>query len=690
MTRAVARLVGLWLLASAAAWSQVPSSASAIVPDPTTSTPQPAPDEPGALLGGAGAVDVSAPSAAPPAQPVLLSAPPSALDTVEVPALTLTDVPFTVTVRGLDSASVSTTRLRVGDQTYALSAGDDGTFLATDVRMPAGRAMAIEVVQGETVIGAATTRTLPGWTSILPPLLAILVALAFRRVIPALFLGVWVGAVLVAGVTPSGVGRGLLDAVQVYVLDALADPDHAAIILFTFLIGGLVGIIQKNGGTQGIVDHVVTWANTPKRGQLATAFLGLVVFFDDYANSLIIGPTMRPVTDRLRISREKLAYIVDSTSAPVASLALVTTWIGFEVGLINEALAEIPTLNLDGYGVFLESILYRFYPVLALFFVFVIAFTDREFGPMYHAEHRARTTGAVLGDDARVDAAASEGAEFVPPDGAPRRALNAIIPVLVLVVGVIVGLFATGEGTSVREIIGSADSYKSLIWASLAGVLVAGALSIGQRILTLDETLDAWYAGLKGMLFTMIILLLAWALSATTSALGTGAYLGSVLSDTLPPGLVPALIFVLAAVTAFATGTSWGTMGILMPLVVPLTWGVMQANEIADPEHYYLLYSAVSCVLAGAVWGDHCSPISDTTILSSMASGCDHIAHVRTQLPYALLVGVVGILAGTIPTGYGVPWWLSMLVGAGVLLLGLRLLGKPVAGHDEVVVPAEA
>ena len=212
------------------------------------------------------------------------------------------------------------------------------------------------------------------------------------------------------------------------------------------------------------------------------------------------------------------------------------------------------------------------------------------------------------------------------------------------------------------------------------------ALSVGQRILTLDETMDAWYAGLKSMLFAMIILLLAWALSATTDALHTGAYLGSALSEALPPGLVPALIFVLAALTAFATGTSWGTMGILMPLVVPLTWGVMQANGIADPEHYYLLYSAVSCVLAGAVWGDHCSPISDTTILSSMASGCDHIEHVRTQLPYALLVGTVAIVLGTVPTGFGFPWWASMLLGAGTLLAGLRFLGKPVVGHNEVVV----
>ena len=619
--------------------------------------------------------------------PVLLEAAPTEV-TVEGPQIALTNVPFAVTVKGLDAAQAENARVRVGEETYPLEPGDDGAFVASGVVAPQRGATDVELVRGDAVIGRVATRTLPGWVSILPPLLAILVALAFRQVIPALFLGVFTGAALVAGLTPGGIGRGLFDTFQVYILGALADEGHAAIILFSLMIGGLVGIIQKNGGTLGIVNRIVGWASTPKRGQLATAALGLVIFFDDYANSLIIGPTMRPVTDRLRISREKLAYIVDSTSAPVASLALVTTWIGFEVGLINEAIAQIPSLSLDGYGVFLESILYRFYPILALFFVFVIAFTDREFGPMYDAEHRARTTGAVLGEGAKVDAAATEATDFIPPEGKPHRAFNAIVPVLVLVVGVIVGLFVTGEGDTVRDIIGSADSYKALMWASLAGVLVAAGLSSGGGILTLDETIEAWYAGLKGMLFAMIILLLAWALSATTDALHTGAYLGSALSEALPPGLVPALIFILAALTAFATGTSWGTMGILMPLVVPLTWGVMQANGIADAGHYYLLYSAVSCVLAGAVWGDHCSPISDTTILSSMASGCDHIEHVRTQLPYALLVGVVAIGLGTVPTGFGFPWWLSLLLGVGVLLAALRFVGKPVAGHDEAVVKA--
>ncbi|MDX1741871.1 MAG: Na+/H+ antiporter NhaC family protein, partial [Rhodothermales bacterium] len=243
----------------------------------------------------------------------------------------------------------------------------------------------------------------------------------------------------------------------------------------------------------------------------------------------------------------------------------------------------------------------------------------------------------------------------------------------------------TGEGDNVRDIIGSADSYKALMWASLMGVLVAYALSVGQRILTVAETVEAWYSGLKSMLFAMIILVLAWSLSGITEVLGTAEYLVLILGDTIPAGLLPAIVFLLSAATAFATGSSWGTMGILMPLVIPLTWAVLVVNDMADPAHYHILYSTVSCILAGAVWGDHCSPISDTTILSSMASGCDHIDHVRTQLPYALTVGTVAILVGTVPTGFGFPWWLSLIIGASMLLIGLRFLGRDPEVYSETI-----
>ena len=577
----------------------------------------------------------------------------------------------------VDSMARADVALRAGVRTYQ-PVYRDGAWVFEDVQLDERGSTAIAFVEDGAVVAQATTRTIPGWISILPPLLAIAIALAFRRVIPALFVGIWLGAWAAVGFSLRGLWIGLLDTFDVYVLQALADESHAAIVLFSLMIGGMVGIIQKNGGAQGVVNHIVTWASTARRGQLSTGFLGLSIFFDDYANTLVVGNTMRPVTDKLRISREKLAYIVDSTAAPVACLAFVTTWIGYEVGLVGTAIEQIDGLDISAYSVFLHSIPYSFYPLLAIFFVFLVAYTGRDAGPMYRAEVRARTTGAVLREEAQVDEAATESDELLPRPDKPFRAFNAIVPVLVLVFGVLAGLYATGEGETLKDIIGSADSYTALMWASLISVVVAAMLSVGQRILTIEETVEAWYAGLKAMFFAMIILVLAWSLSSITEVLHTAEFLVSVLGEALPVGLVPALVFVLAAATAFATGSSWGTMGILMPLVVPLTWAVLQLNGAADPAHYYVLYSTVSCVLAGSVWGDHCSPISDTTILSSMASGCDHIDHVRTQLPYAFAVGVTAVLLCTIPTGFGFPWWLSLLIAAAVLAGGLHFFGRRV------------
>jgi Na+/H+ antiporter NhaC len=602
-----------------------------------------------------------------------------------VPDLVLTGVEFTVTVPG-DSALAAQgpLKVRVADQTVPMAYNASaGQWAAEGVRAPSSGRATVEVVRQDAVLTSATTRAIPAWLSVLPPLLAIGMALAFRRVVPALFLGVWVGAFIAAGFSALGLFQGLLDAFQVHVLQALANESHAAIILFSLMIGGMVGIISKNGGTFGIVERITTWASDSQRGQVATAVMGLGIFFDDYANTLVVGNTMRPVTDRLRISREKLAYIVDSTAAPVACLAFVTTWIGYQVGLVGTAVAGIDGFSQSAYSIFLSSIPYSFYPLLALYFVFVVANSKRDFGPMYHAEKRARETGKVLGDDAKVDAAASEGDELEPLEGTPRRAYNAVIPVLVLVGAVLAGLYVTGAQSAgydapLRDIIGDADSYAALMWGSLLGVLVAAVLSIGQGILSLEQTVEAWYSGLKSMLFAMIILVLAWSLSSITEVLHTADYLTSVLGETLPAGVVPAIVFVMAAATAFATGSSWGTMGILMPLVVPLAWAVLVANGMDSPEHYHIIYSSVSCVLAGSVWGDHCSPISDTTILSSMASGCDHIEHVRTQLPYAMSVGLVALFLGTLPAGFGMPWWIGLVVGAVLLSVALRIFGTPV------------
>jgi len=532
------------------------------------------------------------------------------------------------------------------------------------------------------VLAQEATETIPiSWVSILPPLLAIVLALYLRQVIPALFMGLWLGAWAINGFTLAGLWLGLLESFQIHILNAVANTDHSAVILFSLMIGGTVGIISRNGGMQGIVNLIVSWADDARRACLATATMGLAIFFDDYANTLVVGNTMRPVTDSMNVSRAKLAYIVDSTAAPVATIAFVTTWIGYQVGLIGEAVSYIPDLDAEAYLLFLSTIPYNFYPLLAIAFVFMVAWTGRDFGPMAKAEKHARENGVESGG--HLESSMAEDCEPIESvHGKPQRAINAALPILMLVLGVMGGLYATGRANleidhpGIKDIIGAADSYKSLMWGSLIGMITAALITMAQRIMSLEEIVNAWYKGLRTMFYAMIILVLAWALGGISEQLRTADFLVSVLGDTLPVQLVPFIVFVLAAFTAFATGSSWGSMGILVPLVIPLTWAVMKANGYSGPDDMHILYSSIASVLAGSVWGDHCSPISDTTILSSMASGCNHIEHVRTQMPYALLVGVVSIGIGSIPVAFGMPWWLGLLLGAALLYTILLVVGK--------------
>jgi Na+/H+ antiporter NhaC len=498
-----------------------------------------------------------------------------------------------------------------------------------------------------------------------------------RSVIPALFVGLVVGAWAINGMTWYGAFLGFFETGTIYIVETAINPDHMAIMVFTFLIGGMVGVISRNGGMVGIVNRIMPFASNPRRGQGVIASLGLAIFFDDYANTMIVGNATRPMSDRLHISREKLAYLVDSTAAPVSTIAVITTWIGFQVGLIDSAIKGLDGINQTPYMLFLNSIPYSFYPFLAIFFVFVIVYTGKDFGPMYKAETRARHSGEVV-RKATSKSGDKSADEFYHKDIIPCRAINAVLPIVTMVSTVIIGLFISGEGETVTDIIGSANAYSVLIWASLLGSFMAALLSLGQRLLTLDETIDAWLAGARFMMTGLVLLILAWAIADVAGILQTAPYLITVLGDSLSPYTLPTVIFLLAGATAFASGSSWGVMAILMPLVIPLCWAVLQTHGIADAEHMHILYSCIACVLTGAVWADHCSPISDTTVLSSIATGCDHMDHVRTQLPYAMLGGIVAIFIGVLPAGFGLPWFLLLPGGAIALLAVHRFLAKPV------------
>ena len=571
-----------------------------------------------------------------------------------------------------DQRSLGTFPLKPGENAVAIPGASLGAG-ETALTVRAGGATA-----------TATVRTLPGWLSVVPPLAAILLALIFRDVLISLFAGIFLGALFLNDWNPLA---ALARSVDSFVAPSLANLDHAKILIFSALLGAMVGVMSKSGGTRGIVERLSPFATTRRRGQVATWLMGLLVFFDDYANALIVGSTMRPITDRLRISREKLAYIVDSTAAPVASLFPISTWIGFEVGLLAGAF-EALDLGYDPYITFLASIPYRFYPLLALVFGLAVALSCRDFGPMLKAETRAATTGEVVGagDVALAD---YDESDLEPPEGIRHRAVNALLPIFTVIVVTLGGLVVTGaaevegavaggSGAWLREVFSNANSFDALLWASLAGASMALILAVGTRSLSLTQAMKSFTGGMKAMLLALVVLVLAWSIGEVCNQLHTADYLVGITEGVLSPHWLPVLVFVLSAAVAFATGTSWATMSILIPLVIPILHGLATAAGHApgDPVYTSLLLGTVSSVLAGAVWGDHCSPISDTTILSSMGAGCDHIAHVRTQLPYAFGIGVLAMVLGDLPTAFGLSPWVSLLVGTTVIVVGLRFLGK--------------
>ena len=511
------------------------------------------------------------------------------------------------------------------------------------------------------------------WVSILPPLIAITLAFLTRSIVPSLFVAIWFGSWAVNGLTFGGIFTGLLDSFNVFILNTILDRDHAVIALFTLMLGGMVGIIYRNGGMHGIIQLLIKKANTPKKGQISIWLFGLIIFFDDYSNTLIVGNTSRLLCDRLGISREKLAYLVDSTSAPVATIAVITTWIGFQISIISDSIENIGGISESAYLLFIHSIAYSFYPFLALFLVGLVVTTGKDFGPMVEAEIRARKDKNKKIEEAVQD----NGENLRVKENISYRAVNAILPISVLVVSMFYFIFSSGQGETIKDILGSADTFSALMHSTLLSAFVATLLSVGQRILSLNETFEAWYNGLKFMMMGLLVLVLAWALADISKDLHTADYIVSVLGDKIPIQILPTVVFFIAAVTAFGSGSSWGVMAILMPLVIPLCWAVMENYGGPGPENIHILYSTIACVLTGAVWADHCSPISDTTILTSMASGCDLMDHVKTQMPYALIAGSIALFIGTLPAGFGVPWWLLLGLGFILLFIIINTYGKP-------------
>jgi len=553
-----------------------------------------------------------------------------------------------------------------------------------------------------------------GWLSLAPPIVAIVLAIVTRRAVLSLLAGIFVGALLT---TRGHVLQAIFDTCEVHLWPTFTDPGKLRVFCFTMLMGAMIGVICRSGGMQGLIGLISPLAKTRRGGQLTTWLLGLVIFFDDYANTMLLGNTLRPLCDRLKISREKLAYLVDSTAAPVAGLALVSTWVAIEIEYVRDGLDVLgPGVDISAIDLFLGSIPYRFYVVIALLLVPLIAITGRDFGPMLKAERRrlrAENDDDLLADDLMTSE--TDGAP-VPP----ARWYNAVLPIALTLGVVMVLLYVTGMqalpadavNPALRDILGGAKSSLALQYGALAGLALAILLARTQNLLSTSAIGNAIFQGVRVVLPAIFILWCATAMSRMTSdkpltPVGAGTevsefqfqnhrlYTADYLTKKVLPEsgsstdgemtklatsakLMPTAVFLLAAVLAFSTGTSFGTMGILMPMVVTLTHSILLALGGSVSPDDPILLACVGSVLAGAIFGDHCSPISDTTILSSQSCGCDHIAHVVTQLPYALTVAAIGVVFGTLPIGFGLSVWLLLPLQLIAVIGVLMLVGKRV------------
>ncbi len=532
-----------------------------------------------------------------------------------------------------------------------------------------------------------------GPLSLIPPLVAIALAFITKEVISSLLAGVLVGYSMLflldggSGFFPMlyGVASDTVHGV----IDVASDPYNCSVILLCLIIGGLVAVIRISGGFRALANRLVQKVKSPRGAQLISQLMGVVIFFDDYANSLIVGPVMSPVTDKLRVSREKLAYIVDSTAAPVAGLAIISSWISAELAAIESGFV-VANVTASAYGTFLSSIPYCFYNIFALIFLFSGILTRREYGRMLHAEVRARRgTPVKPGTRAEEDNVCLGRIEEISSAG---KIWAAVVPIVALCGIAVVEFYFTGLQTALEKgllspdvsrfslstistAFSEADTITILVKATIISSIIALVFGIATKAFSFVKGVETWVSGASAMFVTGIILCLAWCLSGVVAQLGTAYYLVELISLNLPAWCIPTLVFLVCCVISFAAG-SYGCMLIVMPIAIPIAFGVTAQQQLTGAEASALLSACVASVLSGAIFGDHCSPITDTTILSSIGTGCNNIDHVKTQLPYALTVAGISAAIGTLPAGFGLPPWGSILAGAVCCVAVWFIFGK--------------
>ncbi|MEF9970838.1 MAG: Na+/H+ antiporter NhaC family protein [Oscillospiraceae bacterium] len=536
-----------------------------------------------------------------------------------------------------------------------------------------------------------------GILTILPFIITVALAFITKEVIGALLAGIFSGILILVG--SAGTSGGFLAGIHESfglitesILAVTTDSFKSAIIVLCLCIGGMVAVINAAGGFAALGQKITKGINSPRRASLMAQAMGMCLFFDDYANSLITGPVMRRITDKQGVSREKLAYIVDSTAAPVAGIALISSWIAAELAAIDAGFA-VAGVQASAYGHFLGSIPFCFYNFLAIGFLLITTLSGREYGPMLLAERRARAGhplkpgSASEGTDDNTNGATVE----------PGSIWTAILPILTMCLYTFVGFYINGVSNAVEAGViaagapfsfslistafGYADTVVVLMRAALLSSLVAIFMGCLTRKITLSGGIGKWVSGASTILLTAIILVLAWTFSYIVGELGTAYYLVDFVTMNLPYWLLPVLIFLTCCAISFAAG-SFGCMVMVMPIGVTIAY--QTAISAAVPYQDPFIFACIAAVLSGSIFGDHCSPVTDTTILSSLGAGCDNLDHVKTQLPYALTVALVASVVGYLPAGFGFSPFLSIPLGIGACILIIRLIGKKVETTSDI------
>ena len=527
-----------------------------------------------------------------------------------------------------------------------------------------------------------------GFLSLVPPVFAVLLAFLTSDVILSLLAGVLVGAAMLTALSGDGVVYATFHRAVVSIVETSADYENVRVLLLCIAVGGMEGVIRFSGGFETTARVMAERLRSPRKVNLISQLFCTLFFFDDYANALISGPVLMPVTDKAGVSREKLSYIVDSTAAPLAGIAVISSWVAVEVSVIQEGL-DVIGANASAFQIFLGSIPYCFYCIFALAFVLLLTLTGREFGPMLEAERRARA-GQTVKKGTRVEKVRSE---ELPGNYAQDRSWCRIAlafgSIGVMFIFSLVSFYVTGRQEAIAQglilpdatfrfadlstIIGCADTIQLVMEAALLvgiAALVSGTL---MHLFTLSDGILAWIEGASSLVSTMVVLVLAWTLAGTVDKLGTVYYVVDIISAGIPQFFVPTLIFLTCCVVSFATG-SYGCMFMIMPIAVPIVAAIggIAENPASDP----FMLSCVAAVLSGAIFGDHCSPMTDCTILAALGAGCETMDHVRTQMPYAITVAITSVLFGTLLTSLGISPFIGLISGVVFMCCVICVLGK--------------